>query len=135
MSTITNLPLPDLRFENTFMKSLRTYAAESAKTPPQAVPELALRTESEIDLLNEQLDLDEQSQIDQPLPPITPAIVAYAIIKDQILMPLLQGILYSGLILVSKPYLRLVVLQGQKFGSYLATILGVHQFTRPRPYR
>lgn len=128
-SSVTNLPLPDLRFEQTFMKSLNTYATNASKTKPISESLLKEKDETEIELLNEQLDIQEQSEVVGPLAPITPGIVTYAVIKDQIIMPLLQGFVYTAVIILSKPFLQQVVLNGQRFGSYLATILGVNQFT------
>lgn len=113
-----NIPLPDLRFEQAFMKTLRTYS-----TKPQ-LSETQL-SHTNIEKLNQEIDVQEQKELDRPLEPITPWIVTYAVLKDQILMPLVQGFLFSGLILLSRPALRLVVQQGQRCGVYLSTILGL----------
>lgn len=129
-SQVANLPLPDLRFEQTFMKALNTYATNSSKTKPLTEEVLQSKNENELEILNQELDIQEQQEITGPLAPITPGIVTYAIIKDQVIMPLIQGFVFTAVMILSRPFLQQVVLNGQRFGGYLATILGVNQFTR-----
>lgn len=124
--SLSSIPLPDTRFEQSFMKSLRTYATNfSKKDQPKHLSNL---DPSQIDSMNKSLDTQEQQELSQPLPPpITPSIVAYAVIKDQIIMPLLQGLLWTGILILSRPTLRLIVHQGHKCGVYLSTILGLNR--------
>lgn len=113
--SLAKYTLPDMRFEQSFMKTLRTYAVNSSKGES-----IAPGDEKAVEQL-------EQREVNSPIEPITPGIVTYAIVKDQILMPLLQGFLWTGILIMSKPVLRLVVQQGQKCGVYLSTILGMNQ--------
>lgn len=103
MTNIKPLPLLDLRFEETFIKSLQVYAA----------PKAANDTE------------------ETPIPPITPSIVTYAIIKDQVILPLIQGFLWSGLVLLTKPFLVMVVRHGQRLGAGLVGFIGIRRLLRP----
>lgn len=118
------IPLPDLRLEQTFIKSLHNYA----KTEPLSKKDLKQKNEFELDALNDELDLQEQEEISNPLP-ITPSIVIYAVVKDHILMPLIQGFAFAGLLILTKPLLLSVIRHGQRTGhrlnQYLATILGL----------
>lgn len=76
------------------------------------------------------VDSDDESaknapETPEPLAPITPGIIAYAVIKDQILMPLLQGFLWSGLLLCVRPFLATVVASGQRWGTWVAHGVGI----------
>lgn len=112
------IPIPDLRFEQSFMRSLNSYA--SAKVEPLSDAELKVVDE----------ETDETTPELQPLAPITPGIVVFAIVKDQILMPLIQGFLLSGFYIIARPMLRWVIANGQSTGRWLFHILGLDQ--RPR---
>lgn len=95
------LPIPDLRFENTFLKSLEKYKTEDDEIPKDPVS-------------------------------ITPSIVIYCVVKDQVLMPLIQGLVWTGLFIVCKPALNAVVRHGVKMGSYLKVMVGVGVGPRSR---
>lgn len=111
------IPIPDLRFEQTFLRSLQKYV--DAGKP---------LTDTELALLAEDGE-DRPPQI-QPLAPITPGIVILAIVKDQILMPLLQGFLWSGFLLSLRPMMGLVVASGQRCGTWVANAMGLNQIRR-----
>lgn len=100
------------------MRSLNSYA--SAKVEPLSDAELKVVDE----------ETDETTPELQPLAPITPGIVVFAIVKDQILMPLIQGFLLSGFYIIARPMLRWVIANGQSTGRWLFHILGLDQ--RPR---
>ncbi|KHC34230.1 hypothetical protein MGQ_03773 [Candida albicans P76067] len=99
-----SLPIPDLRFEQSFISQLNKYAGNKQPDQQKLQPlsskkynHIATLTDDDLKLLNEELDIEEEEEIDnytdkpqpKPLAPITPSIVIYAIIKDQMLMPLL----------------------------------------------
>lgn len=122
-----SLPIPDLRFEQSFISQLNKYAGNKQPDQQKLQPlsskkynHIATLTDDDLKLLNEELDIEEEEEIDnytdkpqpKPLAPITPSIVIYAIIKDQMLMPLLQGFLWTGVLLCVRPLLKLVVRNG-----------------------
>ncbi|RLV91274.1 hypothetical protein JA1_003939 [Spathaspora sp. JA1] len=130
-----NIAIPDLRFEQSFLKQLHKYAGDaqpsSIRTPHKHKRrQLAVLTDVELELMNKNLDVQEQQQL-QPLP-ITPGIVAYAVIKDQIIMPLLQGFLLSYALLSIRPVLRLVVRNGQEVGGWVSRLVGLNQLGTSR---
>ena len=136
---MTSLPIPDLRFEESFLKQLNKYAGNQTQQQKQPNKleflkkkhsQLATLTDEDLKLLNEELDEEEQNELIKPLNPITPSVVIYAIIKDQILMPLLQGFLWTGVLISIRPFLRIVVRNGQYAGHWLSNLLGVNQLTR-----
>ncbi|ODV76992.1 uncharacterized protein CANTADRAFT_32402, partial [Suhomyces tanzawaensis NRRL Y-17324] len=114
--------IPDLRFEQTFIKQLNSYAGRDTQ-------DVATLSEEELKLVNSDLDKKEIEARDSltPLEPITPSIVIYAIIKDQILMPLLQGFLWSGFLLSVSPILAGVVAHGQRTGTWVANLVGLNR--------
>lgn len=120
LNSFKDLPLPDLRFEQSFVASLHRYA--DTQPHPDITPE-------ELHQMNIDLDRHEEDEVNIPLP-ITPSIVTYAVIKDQILMPLIQGFLYTGALILVKPLLRMIVINGQNFGHSLASFIGINQIIR-----
>lgn len=128
--------LPDLRFEQSFMKSLHAYANKSHTKKTAKKLKKHDITDAELKLLNQELDEKEQEQLETeellPLEPITPGIVIYAIVKDQIILPLLQGFLWAGILITTRPILLAVVVQGQKCGVWLSSILGLNRLTQSR---
>lgn len=107
------IPIPDLRFEQLFLRSLDKYTA----------PSVAPLTETELQIVD---DGEEDKEVNlKPIGPITPGIVVYAVIKDQILMPLLQGFLWSSFLILARPALGLVVANGQATGRWLYRLLGL----------
>ncbi|KAK6461852.1 hypothetical protein DFJ63DRAFT_336620 [Scheffersomyces coipomensis] len=124
-SNLAQLPLPDLRFEQTFMKQLNGYAGKDVKSD-HSKP----LTDSELQLLNTDINNPESSQVQKPIGVITPSIVIYAIFKDQILMPLLQGFLYTGFLISIRPLLNIIVRQGQQTGIWLSNLVGLNTIKR-----
>ena len=102
------LPIPDLRFEQSFMKQLNKYAgnqqSQSNKLDLLKPHNTSPLTDEDLKLLNEELDEEEQDELYKPLNPITPSVVIYAILKDQILIPLLQGFLWTGVLISMRPF-------------------------------
>ena len=87
----TVYPIPDLRFEQSFFRSLQTYANKKAginHTLSEKELKLMGVDESAEDLNVEGNTL--QAPVAPNSAPITPSVVAYAVIKDQIILPL-QG--------------------------------------------
>lgn len=130
---MNGINLPDLRFEQSFMKLLAQYAGN----PPKTATGLS---DQELELLGKDVDEEEQRILEGgPLSPITPGIVVYALIKDQIIMPLLQGFLWTGLLIAARLVLQAVVRNGQMFGAKLYNLVGLKTLlgrpaTAPRPF-
>ncbi|ODV61762.1 uncharacterized protein ASCRUDRAFT_19942, partial [Ascoidea rubescens DSM 1968] len=94
-------PIPDLRFEHSFRNALNKYAAaEAAKKAKIQKQNLSLQAADNI----------------EPIPVITPSIILYAIVKDQMLMPLVQGFAMAMLLLSVKPWLVAITNHGKKWG-------------------
>lgn len=113
------ITIPDLRFEQSFLKSLDRYA-DQAQSKKSAISNAELKL----------LDIDDDKSVTNeaelaPIAPITPGIVMYAILKDQIFMPLLQGFLWSGLLLCVRPFLGMIVANGQRWGTWVANGIGI----------
>lgn len=120
LSKAASLPIPDLRFEQSFSRLLQKYA----DTHTLSAAELQLS-----DSIDE--ESDTTPNILKPLAPITPSIVIYAVVKDHIIMPLIQGFLYSGLLLCIRPVAGAIVTHGQLCGTWLAQMIGLNR----KPYR
>ncbi|KAF3992109.1 hypothetical protein FT663_02426 [Candidozyma haemuli var. vulneris] len=119
MSRPPKIPIPDLRFEQSFLRSLHAYAGA----------EVAPLSDKELENVDDEDAEDKVSDL-KPIGPITPGIVIFAVIKDQILMPLIQGFMWSGFLLTVRPMLRLVVASGQATGLWLYRLLGLDQARR-----
>lgn len=129
---MNNFTLPDLRFEQTFMKSLYGYSGQSKKEPNPSTH--SYLTDEELNLLNEEADAEEIDIRDNA---ITPSIIAYAIVKDQIIIPLIQGFLWTGFLISVAPVLRIIVRNGQVAGRRFYNLVGLGNltsFNRRRAY-
>ncbi|CDR36977.1 CYFA0S01e06040g1_1 [Cyberlindnera fabianii] len=104
---MTTIPLPDLRFDSSFRRSLHAKAQLSK-------PTTALKSKD---------DSESTTTPDEPLP-ITPLIVIQVVLKDVILMPLIQGIAWSSILLLAKPWLAAVARHGRQVGIQLYNSLG-----------
>lgn len=122
LSKAAGLPIPDLRFEQSFFRLLQKYA----DTHTLSSKELQLS-----DSIDEGTPHESAPETLKPLAPVTPAIVIYAVIKDHIFMPLIQGFLYSGLLLCFRPAMGAIVAHGQLCGTWLMNIVGLNR----KPYR
>lgn len=105
--------IPDVRFEQTFLRLLDGYAGRLASS----------LSDKELQQLT--APGEDETTPQQPLPPITPSIVIYAVLKDQILMPLVQGFLFAGALLAVRPVLEALTRLGQHVGVWLATVVGI----------
>jgi hypothetical protein len=97
---MSKFPIPDLRFESSFRRSLQFEARKSQAG--------SLAT----------------SNPDEPLP-ITPLVVLKVILKDTFIMPLIQGVIYSMVLLLAKPWLIKVAQNGREFGIKLFKSMGL----------
>lgn len=131
---MNEIPLPDLRFEQTFMKSLYGYAGRKYEEP-EHVGQMGL-TDEELLMLNNDIDAEEERIANEgelkPINPITPSIVIYAIIKDQIFMPFVQGLLWSGFLIFTRPVRQALIALGSRCGIWLYNILGLQYINRPK---
>lgn len=110
-----SLPIPDLRFEQSFLRSLDSYAGKRSDGG---------LSEKELQAL-EQGDGDHEHEALAPLNPVTPGIVIYAVLKDQIIMPLVQGFLWAGILLSWRPVRVGIIRYGQRSGEYLFNMIGL----------
>ncbi|CUM52601.1 uncharacterized protein AC631_00638 [Debaryomyces fabryi] len=138
---MSGFTLPDLRFEESFLKTLYSYAGY--QNPAVEDPISPALTEKELNLLSTNVDKQEQQILEspsgpsglRPIGPISPSIIAYAVFKDQILMPLIQGFLWTGFLISVRPFLGIIVQQGQRCGLWLANTLGLNRIRlSPNPY-
>ncbi|SCV01168.1 LANO_0F10484g1_1 [Lachancea nothofagi CBS 11611] len=92
---VQKLAIPDLRFQQTFQNALKREAKKNKK----------LGTESEG---NDR---------------ISASVICKVVLRDVLLLPFLQGILWTGILIAMKPWLRLVVRQGQQCGQKLYNLV------------
>ncbi|ODV64810.1 hypothetical protein HYPBUDRAFT_154148 [Hyphopichia burtonii NRRL Y-1933] len=130
---MNTIAIPDLRFEQSFTRSLNSYAIQQQESKIRRHEAADVNLEE----LNAKLDEAEQQELQtsgahgvQPIGPITPGIVIYAIIKDQILMPFIQGFFLTGVLIAIKPFLNTITAQGQRCGIWLANGLGLNRLNR-----
>ncbi|CCH42304.1 hypothetical protein BN7_1848 [Wickerhamomyces ciferrii] len=103
----TQIPIPDLRFESSFFNSLQSKA----------------NSEHQNKLSKQNIQQQELENPKGPVP-ITPGIIIQVILKDVLIMPLLQGIIWSGILIVAKPWLSYVARSGREYGVQLFQSLG-----------
>lgn len=124
MSKIT---IPDLRFEESFMRQINSYAGRE----PPAPSKVQGLSDEELKLINNDIDILETNELEMtPIAPITPGIIIYAILKDQILMPLLQGFAWTGFLLSIRPIASVLIAQGQHTGIWVSNLLGLNKLHR-----
>lgn len=134
MNKRVDIKIPDLRFEQSFMRSLQAYSGQKQPVEPTTVTGLS---DAELELLSAEVDAKEQQEVDDslgmgPIGQITPLIVIYAIIKDQIVMPLVQGFVWTGFLIVARPFLRQMVQWGLNSGTYVANLVGLNRLHQRR---
>lgn len=133
-----SIHIPDLRFEQSFMKNLYAYAGHKFPSPQELHRNQV--TDSEIERLHDGID-EEEMKIrntdhlpEDTLPPLPVTVILYAIIKDQILMPLMQGFLWTGLLISIRPFLKALTLQGKRSGIWVSNALGLNRIRHRRTY-
>lgn len=124
------ITIPDLRFENSFLRTLQGYA-DKEQTKKNTLTNAELQ-------LSEDPDAVPSAPVERPIAPITPGIVVYAVIKDIVLRPLVEGFLWALTLLLLRPVLRAVAAHGQQTGLWLASMVGLgrpytYTYTTPRP--
>lgn len=108
MSSQIPIPIPDLRFESSFYRALQSKAKSSdAKAA-------ATSTDSAEPIVDT----------------ITPGIILQVILKDVVIVPLIQGILWTSVLLVAKPWLLYVAQNGRDYGVRLFKSMGFQQTRR-----
>lgn len=116
-----NYKIPDLRFEQTFNASLTSYAYPQTASVPQKPT------------LKQHALTDEELQ--ESLPPIPVLVVLYAVVKDQIVLPLILGFVWTSVLMVCGPILWQLTRHGQRCGLWLANVLrfngGPPSFLKP----
>ncbi|EDK46416.1 hypothetical protein PVL30_004317 [Lodderomyces elongisporus] len=136
---MSSFTIPDLRFEQSFWRQLNAYAGNTMPTRKISTNKLGYGsakglTDEELELLNADIDKEEERYLNkpQPLAPVTPGIVVYAIVKDQIIMPFLQGLFLTGFLISIRPILAHVVRNGQHVGRWMYNLLGLDQLSKNR---
>lgn len=100
------------------MKQVYAYS----RNPAVPVTELSDR---QIRTLNREIDEKENEEVNTPLPMITPFAVIYAVIKDQMMMPFVQGLIWTSILILARPALDVVARNGYKVGVLVASMIGV----------
>ncbi|GMF55414.1 unnamed protein product [[Candida] boidinii] len=95
------IAIPDLRFEESFRRALLA----NAKSYCEA---------EKLEL--QKLRLSDDDEIIEPIPIITPGIVIYTVLKDQLFMPFIQGFASALILLKLRPYLAIVQNHGRRVG-------------------
>ncbi|CCE62603.1 hypothetical protein TPHA_0C04520 [Tetrapisispora phaffii CBS 4417] len=113
------LKVPDVRLEQSFNNALQKEAEK------QRVAKLK----------KEGLDDSKILQIQKNEPAtVTKYIVWKVILRDMILMPFIQGALFTGLLMAVKPWLRGVVGNGRRFGSYIYKLVLGKDLVKPKDH-
>lgn len=115
------LPIPDLRFEQSLLKSLQVYANARAQAKAHHLKTKKPAETAEVVAPGAAPDAVEPA----PLAPITPGIVIYAIIKDVMFRPLIEGFLWATVVILARPSLRLITAQGYKCGLWFGHLIGL----------
>lgn len=107
-----NYAVPDTRFEQTFMRALMK---EAEKQRASEWKKMGI------------VDPPVINQLQKVQPPsISKLVVCKVVVRDVIVMPLLQGLIWTGLLIAMKPWLKYMVYQGRKMGSSIyRTVLGI----------
>ncbi|SCU85066.1 LAFA_0D13696g1_1 [Lachancea sp. 'fantastica'] len=86
---VQKLPIPDLRFQQTFQNSLKREAEKNKKVGTQEANGEGV---------------------------INAAVVCKVVLRDVLILPFVQGILWTTVLIALKPWLRYVNLKGQACG-------------------
>lgn len=112
-------PVPDTRFEYTFRRALNR-EAERQRT-------LQWKKVGVVDPL-----VINQLQKNQPAK-VSSYVVCKVVVRDVILMPFVQGVLWTGLLITMRPWLRKMVQNGRKVGTFIyRTVLGTDLIKKKR---
>ncbi|QLQ80533.1 hypothetical protein HG537_0D05340 [Torulaspora globosa] len=104
--------VPDTRFEQTFRKALVREAERERASQ--------WRKMGIVDPV-----VISQLQKVQPVE-ISKVVVCKVVIRDVIVMPLVQGLLWTSILIFMRPWLRQMVYQGRKLGSSIyKLVLGI----------
>ena len=115
------LPIPDLRFEQSLLKSLQVYANAGAQAKAQH-----WKTKKPAETAKVVAPVAAPGAVEPaPLAPITPGIVIYAIIKDVMFRPLIEGFLWATVVILASPSLRFITAQGYKCGLWFGRLIGL----------
>ncbi|CEP25204.1 unnamed protein product [Cyberlindnera jadinii] len=98
---MSKIPIPDLRFESSFRKSLNTEYSKAG-----------------INASTESVDRYTNAMV-----------ITKVIMRDLIFMPLIQGFIFSSLMILARPWLVKVARNGRQFGVAFFQSLGL----RPKP--
>ncbi|AMD20657.1 HDL087Cp [Eremothecium sinecaudum] len=106
--------IPDVRVEQNFRKSVFAAARKEHETKVKPLR-------------------GSEAQIDDSEVGITISAVVKVVFKDVLLLPLLQGMMWTGLMIAMKPWLRACGRNGYLLGRYIYdTITGRHLLKKMR---
>lgn len=94
------LPIPDLRYERSFIKKLKTNALKQYKSTHKG----------------ETIDSSVQA-------PITTSVIISTIIRDQLFMPLVQGFFMTAARMIIIPWLRSTIKLGKRATSAVSAYI------------
>ncbi|CUS23560.1 LAQU0S10e03202g1_1 [Lachancea quebecensis] len=100
--------VPDLRFEQTFQKALRREANKNQKASSQG-----------------HITADTDSVI-------SASVICKVVLRDVLLMPFLQGILWTSALIALKPWLRMVMVHGRLVGRRIYELVLGKDLVRKR---
>ncbi len=109
--------IPDLRFSNSYIKAVQLHA-NSIAIAKQKKYQNSTNIEDE-----SKLTIDEFGN-----GPITFYSVLVVTLRDQIMMPFLQGFFWAGTLLAIGPVLRAVVRNGIRTGTHLRNFIGLGRY-------
>lgn len=111
-----NYPVPDTRFEQTFRRALTREAEKQRATQWHKMG----------------VDPAMISELQKVQPPqISKIVVCKVVVRDIVLMPLVQGLLWTGILIAVKPWLKNVVSHGRKLGSSIYRLVLGTDLVRP----
>lgn len=116
--------IPDLRFEQVFRKSLSNYA-DKANESRRVISSKELDKYASEDGDGSEAQAPSLENRPPPIEPSSPSIVAYAVIRDIMLRPLVEGFLWALICILARPTLRLITRQGFRVGKLFASLFGV----------
>lgn len=98
-----NYPVPDTRFEQTFRRALTREAEKQRATQWKKMGVV---------------DPVVINQLQKAKPPtISKAVICKVVVRDVFLMPFVQGMLWTSILIAMRPWLKQVVNHGRKLGT------------------
>ncbi|AET39436.1 uncharacterized protein Ecym_4381 [Eremothecium cymbalariae DBVPG len=114
------LAIPDIRFEQTFMVALKKEALK--------------QHQYKIRKLKGSQDIVVSEDFGEPT--ITTFVVAKVIVRDVVLLPLVHGMLWTGFLIMMKPWLKACTQNGRRLGAGIYNVIvGRNVYPKPQTKR